>query len=43
MIATDGSKGVRDHAGIPAGPQLAAARFKEAECAVSRLGVRRLQ
>jgi hypothetical protein len=25
-IATDGSKGVRDHAGIPAGPPLAAAR-----------------
>jgi LmbE family N-acetylglucosaminyl deacetylase len=43
VIATDGSKGVRDHAGIPAGPQLAAARVKEAECAASRLGVRRLQ
>src|SRR6266550_4817140 len=25
VIATDGSKGVRPHAGIPAGPQLAAA------------------
>ena len=42
VIATDGSKGVRDHAGIPAGPQLAAARAKEAECAARRLGVRQL-
>ena len=42
VIATDGSKGVRDHAGIPAGPTLAAARAREAECAARRLGVRRL-
>ena len=42
VIATDGSKGVRDHAGIPAGPLLAAARAKEAECAARRLGVRQL-
>ena len=39
-IATDGSKGVRDHAGIPAGEALAAARKLEAECAAKRLGVR---
>ncbi len=42
VIATDGSKGVRDHAGIPAGRLLAAARAKEAECAARRLGVRQL-
>ena len=42
VIATDGSKGVRDHAGIPAGPRLAAARKLEAECAAKRLGVREL-
>ena len=42
VIATDGSKGIREHAGIPAGPQLAAARAKEAACAAERLGVRRL-
>ncbi len=42
VIATDGSKGVRDHAGIPAGPALAAARKLEAECAAKRLGVRQL-
>ena len=42
VIATDGSKGVRDHAGVPAGPQLAAARAKEAICAAERLGVRQL-
>jgi LmbE family N-acetylglucosaminyl deacetylase len=42
VIATDGSKGVRDHAGIPAGQPLAAARAKEAECAAKRLGVRQL-
>jgi LmbE family N-acetylglucosaminyl deacetylase len=41
-IATDGSKGVRDHAGVPAGPALAAARKIEAECAAQRLGVREL-
>jgi LmbE family N-acetylglucosaminyl deacetylase len=40
VIATDGSKGVREHAGIPAGEALAAARKLEAECAAKRLGVR---
>ena len=33
VIATDGSKGVRDFAKIPAGAELAAARAKEASCA----------
>jgi LmbE family N-acetylglucosaminyl deacetylase len=42
VIATDGSKGIRDFAGIPAGPKLAEARAKEAQCAATRLGVRRL-
>jgi LmbE family N-acetylglucosaminyl deacetylase len=42
VIATDGSKGVRDFAHIPAGPDLAAARTKEAQCAATRLGVRQL-
>lgn len=42
VIATDGSKGVREHAGIPAGKALAAERAKEAQCAVKRLGVRQL-
>ena len=42
VIATDGAKGVRDFAGIPAGAELAAARVKEARCAANRLGVRRL-
>ena len=42
VIATDGAKGVRDFAHIPAGPELAAARVKEANCAAKRLGVRRL-
>jgi LmbE family N-acetylglucosaminyl deacetylase len=42
VLATDGSKGVRDHAGIPAGPQLAAVRTKEAECAAKRLRVHQL-
>ena len=42
VIATDGSKGVRDFAKIPAGPALAAARAKEANCAANRLGVRQL-
>lgn len=41
-IATDGSKGVRDHAGIPAGDALAAARKLEAECAAKRLALREL-
>src|SRR5687768_475854 len=42
VIATDGSKGVRDFAKIPAGPELAAARTREAQCAADRLGVRQL-
>jgi LmbE family N-acetylglucosaminyl deacetylase len=42
VIATDGSKGVRDFANIPAGVELAAARTKEATCAANRLGVRQL-
>jgi LmbE family N-acetylglucosaminyl deacetylase len=42
VIATDGSKGVRDHAGVPAGQPLASARATEAECAAKRLGVRQL-
>ena len=42
VIATDGSKGVRDHAGIPAGHPLAAARKLESECAAKRLAVREL-
>ncbi len=42
VIATDGSKGVREHAGIAAGQLLAAARKLEAECAARRLGVSRL-
>jgi LmbE family N-acetylglucosaminyl deacetylase len=42
VIATDGSKGVRPHAGIPAGAQLASARAAEANCAAKRLGVRQL-
>jgi LmbE family N-acetylglucosaminyl deacetylase len=42
VIATDGSQGTRDYAKIPAGPQLAAARTKEAQCAADRLGVRKL-
>jgi LmbE family N-acetylglucosaminyl deacetylase len=42
VIATDGAKGVRDFAKIPAGAKLAAARTKEASCAAKRLGVRQL-
>src|ERR1700738_4824770 len=42
VIATDGSQGIRDFAHIPAGPELAAARTREAQCAANRLGVRQL-
>jgi len=42
VIATDGAKGVRDFAHIPAGAELAAERVKEASCAAKRLGVRQL-
>lgn len=38
-IATDGQKGVRPHAGIPAGEALATARAAEARCACERLGI----
>jgi LmbE family N-acetylglucosaminyl deacetylase len=40
VIATDGSKGVREHAGIPAGAPLAQVRAQEARCAAERLGIR---
>ena len=39
VIATDGSKGVREHAGIPAGAALAEARAEEARCAARALGI----
>jgi LmbE family N-acetylglucosaminyl deacetylase len=42
VIATDGSQGIRDFAHIPAGPELAAARTREAQCAADRLGVKKL-
>jgi len=42
VIATDGSKGTRDFAKIPAGAALASARTKEATCAANRLGVKQL-
>lgn len=38
-IATDGRYGVTDHAGIPAGDSLAAARMKELACAAEKLGI----
>jgi LmbE family N-acetylglucosaminyl deacetylase len=38
-IATDGSKGVREHAGIPAGAALATARAGEARCACEKLKI----
>ena len=40
VIATDGSKGVRDHAGIPAGDSLAKVRADESRCAARQLGIR---
>jgi LmbE family N-acetylglucosaminyl deacetylase len=42
VIATDGAKGIRDYFKVPAGPQLAAVRAKEAACAANRLGVKQL-
>jgi len=39
VIATDGQKGVEDHAGIPAGEALATARAAEARCACEKLGI----
>jgi LmbE family N-acetylglucosaminyl deacetylase len=38
-FATGGQKGVRDHAGIPAGEALGTARAAEARCACEKLGV----
>jgi LmbE family N-acetylglucosaminyl deacetylase len=38
-IATDGQKGVREHAGIAAGAPLAEARAAEARCACEKLGI----
>jgi LmbE family N-acetylglucosaminyl deacetylase len=39
VIATDGRKGIREHAGIPAGDSLARVRAREARCATDRLGI----
>jgi LmbE family N-acetylglucosaminyl deacetylase len=38
-IATDGQKGVREHAGIPAGEELATRRAGEARCSCEALGI----
>src|SRR4026207_1738242 len=38
VIATDGAKGIRDFAKIPAGAELAAARPQDALCAASPAG-----
>lgn len=39
VIVTDGSKGVTDHANIPAGESLAIIRRKEATCSAEQLGI----
>lgn len=39
VIATDGGKGVREHAGIPAGDSLANVRARESRCATETLGI----
>jgi LmbE family N-acetylglucosaminyl deacetylase len=39
LIATDGRKGVREHAGVPAGDSLAHVRADEARCAAEELGI----
>ena len=39
VIATDGSKGVREHAGVPAGDSLAHVRAEESRCAARELGI----
>jgi len=39
VVATDGSFGVTDHAGIPAGDSLVNIRRKETECACDKLGI----
>jgi LmbE family N-acetylglucosaminyl deacetylase len=38
-VATDGSLGVAEHAGLPAGAELATARARELQCAAERLGL----
>lgn len=39
VVATDGSKGVREHAGVPAGDSLARVRAEETHCAAKALGI----
>ena len=39
LIATDGRKGIREHAGVPAGDSLAHVRAEEARCAAEELGI----
>lgn len=39
VVATDGSKGVREHAGVPAGDSLARVRADETRCAARELGI----
>jgi len=39
VVATDGSKGVREHAGVPAGDSLARVRASETRCAAQALGI----
>ncbi len=39
VVATDGAKGVTQHAGIPAGDSLAAIRVQETNCAARALGI----
>ncbi len=39
VIATDGGKGVREHAGVPAGDSLAQVRAEESRCAARQLGI----
>ena len=39
VVATDGSFGVTDHSGIPAGDSLVNIRIKETECACEKLGI----
>lgn len=39
LLATDGSYGVTDHAGIPAGDSLVEIRKKEAACSCESLGI----
>lgn len=39
VVATDGRKGVTDHAGIPAGDSLADVRVGEVRCAAEALGI----